>query len=242
MTNKNSYDLEFFWDPICPFAWITSRWIHKVKEEYEKNDRQFNVDWKFICLMEINREKNYDKFPTGYREAHLGGKQMLRVAAAIRKEHGREIMEQLYTAFGETIWDQPPPELNPDQDPSIEGLAEMMKSESNRARIQATLKKLDLPETFLDAVDDDSYDQELADESMEALSRTGKDVGTPIITIAPPDGPSFFGPVISEVPKTGEEAVQYFEAVLTLLQWKGFAEIKRSLREMPQLKVLGNKP
>ena len=238
MPNNTKYDLDFYWDPICPFAWITSRWIHKVKEEYEKQDRQLTVDWKFICLQEINKEKNYDKFPEGYKEAHLSGKKMLRVAAAVRKEYGRELMGPLYTAFGETIWDQPPP---PEVDSTIklEGLAKIMQNYSNAERIAVALKEVDLPAELSEAANDEQYDLELADESEEALSRTGKNVGTPIITINPPDGASFFGPVISVVPKTGAEAVKYFEAVLTLLEWKGFAEIKRSLRDDLELKVLG---
>ena len=71
-----------------------------------------------------------------------------------------------------------------------------------------------------------------------ALARTGHDVGTPIITFHPPDGLSFFGPVISRVPKD-EEAGELWDAVTKLAAFPGFAEMKRSLRERPQLNVLG---
>ena len=64
-------------------------------------------------------------------------------------------------------------------------------------------------------------------------------MGTPIITFAPPDGVSFFGPVISRIP-SDEEAVPLWNAVLTLAKFPGFAEIKRSLREAPQVRILGH--
>ena len=87
-------------------------------------------------------------------------------------------------------------------------------------------------------VDDDSWDSVIEEETELALSRTGRDVGTPIITFQPPDGLSFFGPVISRVP-TDEQAVPLWNAVIELAGFPGFAEMKRSLREAPQLNILG---
>jgi hypothetical protein len=96
-----------------------------------------------------------------------------------------------------------------------------------------------LPAELATAADDDRWDAELDAETELALSRTGRDVGTPIITFAPPHGVSFFGPVISRIP-SDEEAVPLWNAVLTLAQFPGFAELKRSLREAPQLRILGH--
>ncbi|MDQ3464727.1 MAG: hypothetical protein M3500_08545, partial [Actinomycetota bacterium] len=67
---------------------------------------------------------------------------------------------------------------------------------------------------------------------------TGKDVGTPIIHFEPPDGVAFFGPVISRLPSE-DEAVGLWDNVLGLARFPGFAELKRSLRELPQLRGLG---
>jgi hypothetical protein len=75
-------------------------------------------------------------------------------------------------------------------------------------------------------------------ETDEALTLTGKDVGTPILRFRPPDGPAFFGPVISRLPGE-DEAVQLWDHVLGLALFPGFAELKRSLRELPQLRALG---
>jgi hypothetical protein len=69
-------------------------------------------------------------------------------------------------------------------------------------------------------------------ETAEALSRTGKDVGTPILTFEPPEGPSFFGPVLSRVPR-GPEALEIWDAVHRLATTPGLSELKRSIREKP---------
>ena len=73
-------DLEFFWDPICPFAWQTSRWVRRVADL-----RGLTVEWRLITLSILNEARDYDaEFPEGYRESHDRGRRMLRVAAAIR--------------------------------------------------------------------------------------------------------------------------------------------------------------
>ena len=76
-----SYDIEFFWDPVCPFAWVTSRWIERVAAQ-----KQYRVDWRFISLRLLNKEKDYDtEFPAGYEHGHTAGLRMLRVAAAVAR-------------------------------------------------------------------------------------------------------------------------------------------------------------
>jgi hypothetical protein len=90
-------------------------------------------------------------------------------------------------------------------------------------------------EKFIDAANDESFDAILQAETDEALTRTGKDVGTPIISFNR-DGQmySFFGPVISRVPR-GEEALRLWDAVWEVATFPGLAELKRTLRERPQL-------
>jgi len=151
---------------------------------------------------------------------------MLRVATNIRAELGREHMGALYEGYGRAYWDEP------------KGSG-MSRKLGTVAYIGDVLHTLGLPVEFATAADDPRWDAELDAETTLALSRTGRDVGTPIITFAPPDGVSFFGPVISRIPND-EEAVPLWNAVLTLAQFPGFAELKRSLREAPQLRILGN--
>jgi 2-hydroxychromene-2-carboxylate isomerase len=218
------YDIEFFWDPVCPFAWITSRWITKVAAQ-----TGYKVDWRFISLRLLNKDKDYaTEFPPNYERGHTAGLRMLRVAAKIRAELGREHMGALYEGYGRAYWDQP----------KGSGMSQKL---GTVAHIGEVLQAIGLPTEFATAADDPSWDAELDAETALALSRTGRDVGTPIITFAPPDGVSFFGPVISRIP-SDEEAVMLWNAVLTLTQFPGFAEIKRSLRESPQLRILGNLP
>ncbi|HJP23995.1 MAG TPA: hypothetical protein QGG16_01570, partial [Acidimicrobiales bacterium] len=77
-------DLEFFWDPVCPFAWQTSRWLRRVADL-----RGLTVEWRFINLSILNEERDYDtEFPEGYRESHDRGRRMLRVAASVRAAEG----------------------------------------------------------------------------------------------------------------------------------------------------------
>ena len=80
-----------------------------------------------------------------------------------------------------------------------------------------------------------------AAETDEALSLTGKDVGTPIIHFQPPDGVAFFGPVISRLPSHADAALLW-DHVIGLAAFPGFAELKRSLRERPQLASFGVQP
>jgi len=227
MTSENastaSADIEFFWDPVCPFAWITSRWIEKVKAQTD-----YSVDYRFISLRLLNKDKNYETdFPEGYEHGHTAGLRMLRVAAHVRNELGPGPMDALYTAFGESYFDQP-------------------KEESAAARaalgtvdaVAVCLTTAGLDPAYAAAADDTTWDDLINDETELALSRTGRDVGTPIITFQPPDGLSFFGPVISRVP-SDEDALPLWDAVTTLARYPGFAEMKRSLREVPQLRVLG---
>ena len=215
------YDIEFFWDPVCPFAWITSRWLVKVAAQTD-----YKIDWRFISLRLLNKDKDYaTEFPPEYEKGHTAGLRMLRVAAAIRHDLGREPMHALVTAYGESYWDRE-------------------KGTGTRSYLSTTehtievLTAAGLPTSYATSLDDISWDAMLDDETELALSRTGRDVGTPIITFQPPDGLSFFGPVISRVP-SDEEAVPLWEAVTTLASFPGFAEMKRSMREVPQLNILG---
>ncbi len=218
---RSDYDIEFFWDPVCPFAWITSRWVAKVAEQSD-----YRVDWRFISLRLLNKDRDYaTEFPPGYEEGHTAGLRMLRVAAAVRAERGREPLGALVTAFGESYWDQP------------EG-TDMAGRLSTAEHVAKVLIAAELPTSYAGALDDPSWDSAIDEETQLALSRTGRDVGTPIITFRPPHGVSFFGPVISRVPGD-DEAMVLWNAVTTLAAFPGFAEMKRSLREVPQLRITG---
>ncbi len=95
-----------------------------------------------------------------------------------------------------------------------------------------------LPTALAEALEDESYDAEIRAETDEALAQTGKDVGTPIIHFEPPSGVAFSGPVISRLPRE-DQSLELWNHVIGLARFPGFAEIKRSMRELPQLRALG---
>lgn len=105
------------------------------------------------------------------------------------------------------------------------------------AHVAKVLEHAGLPTSLVEALDDPSWD-EIAAETTHARSLTGKDVGTPILHFEPPEGVAFFGPFISRIP-TAEQAVELWDHVLGLARYSGFSELKRSLRERPQLEVFG---
>jgi hypothetical protein len=107
-----------------------------------------------------------------------------------------------------------------------------------RRVLEPLLRDVGLPIELADALDDASLDDEIRSETEEALELTGRDVGTPILHFQPPEGTAFFGPVISRLPSP-QEAGTLWDHVIGLAQFAGFAELKRSLRERPQLASFG---
>ncbi len=218
-----SYDLHFYFDPVCPFAWMTSKWVRLVAEQ-----RDYHVDWRFISLRILNAHIDYDAhFPPEYEAGHTAGLRLLRVAARTRAEHGPEAVGPLYRAIGTRLFD-----TSREVDP-LSGA-----DQGARRVLEPLLVETGLPVELADALDDTSLDDEIRAETEEALALTGRDVGTPILHFNPPDGTAFFGPVISRLP-SAEDAVLLWDHVIGLAEFGGFAELKRSLRERPQLASFG---
>lgn len=218
-------DLNFYFDPVCPFAWLTSRWVRLVSAQ-----RDYTVDWRFISLRMVNTDVDYDThFPEGYEAGHTAGQRLLRVAARVREEHGRAEVGRLYEAMGTKIFDTAP---------EGERRGGMDAQRGTPEFLEPVLTGLGLPTELADALDVVSYDEVLRSETEEALSLTGRDVGTPIIHVEPPAGVAFFGPVISRLPSE-QDAVELWDHVVGLARFPGFAELKRSLREQPRLRGLG---
>lgn len=219
-----SADIRFYFDPVCPFCWLTSKWIRMVQAE-----RDLSVDWRFISLRLVNAHVDYDAhFPPEYEASHTAGLRLLRVAARTRAEFGRAAVGRLYEALGTRIFDT---EFVPDSavDHGCRG---------TRSFVEPVLVAAGLPTDLAAALDDPSWDTVVRAETDEALALTGKDVGTPILHFEPPDGAAFFGPVISRLP-AADEAEELWQHVIGLARYAGFSELKRSLRELPQLRALG---
>jgi hypothetical protein len=204
-------DLEFFFDPVCPFAWVTSRWVKEVQSE-----RNYDVRWRFISLAIINETRTSDWYTPEYRAGHMAGTMALRVADAVRLTVGNAGVDRLYTALGTAIHvDRRRGELVEDAVPFMEW----------------ALKTAELDPELAQHVFDESHDAYLREETELALSRTGPDVGTPILTFAPDSdtAASFFGPVISKVPR-GADATRLWDAVEVLAMTPSMSELKRSAR------------
>jgi hypothetical protein len=230
VSSPPEFDLHFYFDPVCPFAWMTSKWVRMVAAQ-----RDYRVDWRFISLRLLNADVDYaSHFPPEYEDGHTAGLRLLRVAARVRSEHGRPAVGLLYSAIGGRIFDTPR-----DVDPlSASGLGPSGRRGEARRMLEPLLRDAGLPTDLADALDDAAFDDGIRAETEEALALTGCDVGTPILHFQPPGGTAFFGPVISRLP-SADDAGPLWDHVIALAAFPGFAEIKRSLRERPQLVSFG---
>jgi hypothetical protein len=185
-----------------------------------QRQRSYEVQWRFISLAVLNEQQTADWYTPEYRRGHLAGLECLRVADAVRVAEGNDAVARLYTAYGMGI--------------HVEQQRDAVRGET-QAFIGASLERAGLDRAFADHWQDESHDAHIRAETALALERTGKDVGTPIITFHPgsPDENSFFGPVIAKAPR-GEEAVKLWDAIELIATTSGMAELKRSLRARPQ--------
>ena len=226
-SSVGEYDLSFYFDPVCPFAWMSSKWVRLVMEQ-----RAYSVDWRFISLRLVNATVDYSaQFPPEYEAGHTAGLKLLRVAAKAREVHGPEAVGPLYLEMGRHIFES-------------SGAGGGWAAGAGRASedaVRRLLAEVGLSPELADALEDASIDPLLSAETDEALALTGKDVGTPIIHVQPPEGVAFFGPVISRLPSS-DDAVRLWDHVVGLASFPGFAELKRSLREQPQLPAFGVAP
>ena len=207
-------DLEFFFDPVCPWAWITSRWVEEVASQ-----RSYDVRWRFISLKLLNAENNAEWYTDQYKRWHAMGHEALRVAARLDDEVGNDAVFALYTAIG--------------TEGHVKGRRDDYAA-STEAFVGECLDIAGLDRSFISAAFDERFDARIAADTELALSRTGRDVGTPILTFKPgqPNEGSFFGPVIARIPR-GDEAVRLWDAVEIVATTPGVAELKRSLRDAP---------
>ena len=208
-------ELDFFFDPVCPWAWITSRWVNNVCEE-----RSYEVNWRFISLWMLNDDNTNDWYTPEYRAGHYLGHQALRIGDAIRlADEDPSAVGRWYTLTGTAL--------------HVDRRRNEARDDS-RAFFAGLLEAGGFDTVYIDAADDESHDEYIRADTERALSRTGRDVGTPILTFHPDaeNEASFFGPVISKAP-TGLEAVELWDAVEKLATMSGMAELKRSNRVAP---------
>lgn len=207
-------DLEFFFDAVCPWAWITSRWVTEVQAQ-----RHLAVEWRFISLSTINAHRTDQSYTPAYKAVHMAGRHAHRVSAEARHQFGNDAVGELYTQLGVALHNQ---QRRPELIADPEGF------------MTAMLAGAGIPLDLAEAVHVTTHDALIDAETALAFQRTGPDVGTPIITFHPgaANEASFFGPVIAEIPR-GEAAVRLWDSIETVATTSGMAELKRSNRGLP---------
>ncbi|NDZ78439.1 DsbA family protein [Streptomyces sp. SID10853] len=208
MSEKTPVD--FWFDPLCPWAWMTSRWMLEVEKV-----RDVEVRWHVMSLAVLNEDR-LDELPEGYRETLSRAWGPVRVVVAAQQKHGDEVVGKLYTALGTRFH-------NEGQGPTREAIA-------------AALDEVGLPAELLDYADQSPYDYEaeLRASHHEGIDKVGQEVGTPVIAVPGSDGEqiAFFGPVVTPAPK-GEEAAKLWDGTLMVASIPGFYEIKRTRTQGP---------
>lgn len=209
MTNER-VAARFWFDPLCPWAWLTSRWMHEVTQV-----RDVDVSWHIMSLQVLN-EPRAAELPPQYAEMFTSGKawEPVRLVAAARAAHGDEIVDPLYTALGTRFHNRGLPK--------------------ERDTYLGALSEVGLPAELAAAVTSTEFDDDIRASHQEGIGLVGEDVGTPVIAVpGPKDEPiAFFGPVVTPAPK-GEAAGRLWDGTLLVAEIPGFYELKRTRVQGP---------
>ncbi|MFF4378568.1 disulfide bond formation protein DsbA [Kitasatospora sp. NPDC092039] len=192
---------DFWFDPACPWAWMTSRWLIEVQQL-----RPVDVRWHVMSLSVLNEHRD---LPQDYRDFLEKAWGAVRVCVAAAEQFGPEVLGRLYTELGVRFHNQGLPQ--------------------NRETVTAALLAAGLPAELADAAGTDAYDEALRASHKEGITLVGEDVGTPVIAVEGADGErvAFFGPVVTPAPK-GEAAARLWDGTLLVASTPGFYEIKRT--------------
>ncbi len=195
-----------WFDPACPWAWITSRWLLEVERV-----RPVDVQFRVMSLAVLNEGRELPERYRAFMERAWGS---VRVCVAAQQKYGQQAVRELYTALGNAIHlrtEEPGPEL-----------------------WRAALAEVGLDPEFAAAGESTQYDAALRASHEEGMAPVGTDVGTPVIHVPGADGQpmAFFGPVVTPAPK-GEAAGRLWDGTLLVAATPGFFEIKRSRTVAP---------
>ena len=171
MTEQAPIGVDFWFDPVCPWAWITSRWMVEVERV-----RPVTTRWHVMSLAVLNEKR--DDLPEGYKERLAAGWGPVRLCVAAEQKFGSDVVLPLYTAIGTKFHNE--------------------KAERNRPMFETALAEAGLPADLADAMSSTEYDDLIRASHADGIERVGYEVGTPIIAIG---GASIFGPVVSPIPR-----------------------------------------
>ncbi len=198
-------EVPFWFDPLCPWAWITSRWLLEVEQV-----RPVRADWRIMSLSYLNLvQREGQGLSDEYRELMTTAWGPVRVCAAAAAHRGRGVLGPLYTAIGSRLHNQ-----RRRDDPTV---------------ITEALAEVGLPASLASTATSTEFDQGIIDSHHEAFDQVGLDVGTPVLRIG---GTTLFGPVITPAPR-GDAAGQLWDGLVMIASTDGFFELKRSRDRKP---------
>ncbi|WP_433529549.1 DsbA family protein [Micromonospora sp. CA-263727] len=193
--------VDMWFDPICPWAWITSRWLLEVERV-----RDVDVRYRVMSLSVLNEGR---EVPEQYQEFMRLGWGPVRICIAVQQRYGSDAVRTLYTALGTRI--------------------HLGKEKLGPELFTAALTDAGLDPALAEAAEDAGVDPALRESHEAGMRPVGTDVGTPVVHAPGPDGRpvAFFGPVVTPAPK-GEAAGRLWDGVLLVAGTPGFFELKRS--------------
>jgi 2-hydroxychromene-2-carboxylate isomerase len=197
---------DFWFDPLCPWAWITSRWMLQVEQV-----RDVRINWHVMSLAILNEGRA--DLSEQYKERMSRALGPVRICIAAEQMKGPDILLPLYTSLGNR--------LHVERRGREEGEAGALVAEA--------LAEVGLPASLAAAAASTGYDDALAASHHAGMDPVGNDVGTPVIHV---NGKAIFGPVVTPAPK-GEAAGRLWDGVLLCTGTVGFFELKRTRDQRP---------